>query len=163
MAKTVTGLFRTRGAAAFAVDGLMDAGFSQSDISVLMSDATRGREFAVETGTKAAEGAATGAAAGGALGAIAMGLAAIGSLAVPGLGIMAAGPLVAALAGLGAGGALGGLAGGLIGMGIPEHEAKLFAEEVQKGGILVGVQAHDDQAGLAEQVLKESGGTRIKR
>ena len=44
----------------------------------------------------------------------------IGALAIPGLGpFIAAGPIVAALAGAGVGGTVGGIAGALIGMGIP--------------------------------------------
>ena len=61
MAHLVTALFTTRAAAEVAVDRLSEAGFSREDISVLMSDATRGREFAMTTDTKAPEGAATGA------------------------------------------------------------------------------------------------------
>jgi hypothetical protein len=49
----------------------------------------------------------------------------IGALAIPGLGrFIAAGPIMAALAGAGAGAAAGGLTGALIGMGIPELESK---------------------------------------
>jgi hypothetical protein len=45
----------------------------------------------------------------------------IGALAIPGVGpLIAAGPVVAALAGVGMGGAVAGIAGALIGMGIPE-------------------------------------------
>jgi len=73
-----------------------------------MSDATRGREFALTMATKAPEGAATGATVGGALGAIAAGLVVLGVIAIPGLAIVAAGPVVATLAGLGAGAAAGG-------------------------------------------------------
>ena len=47
-------------------------------------------------------------------------LAGIGALAIPGLGpFIAAGPIMAALAGAGVGGAVGGLTGALVGMGIP--------------------------------------------
>jgi len=102
MAKLVTGLFRTRGSAETAVDSLIDNGYPRQDISVLMSDATRGREFALKMATKAPEGAATGATVGGALGAIAAGLVVLGVIAIPGLAIVAAGPVVATLAGLGA-------------------------------------------------------------
>jgi hypothetical protein len=46
--------------------------------------------------------------------------------------LIAAGPVVAALAGAGAAGATGGLVGGLIGAGIPEVEAKRFAGRIGK-------------------------------
>ena len=68
---------------------------------------------------------------GGALGL----LAGIGALAIPGVGpLIAAGPIMAALAGVGVGGAVGGFTGALIGMGIPEYEAKRYEGRLQKGG-----------------------------
>src|SRR6185436_19481381 len=137
MATLCTGLFKTRSGAERAVENLVDYGFSREDISLLMSDATRGREFALQMATKAPEGAAAGATIGGAIGAIAAGLVVLGVLVVPGLALVAAGPLVATLAGLGAGAAAGGVAGALIGLGLPEHEAKFYNEAIEKGGILV--------------------------
>lgn len=162
MAKLVTGLFKTRSSAERAVDSLVNDGYPREDISLLMSDATRGREFALQMATKAPEGAATGATVGGALGAIAAGLVVLGVIAIPGLAIVAAGPVVATLAGLGAGAAAGGLAGALIGMGIPEHEAKFYNEAIEKGGILLGVYAHDDRAGQAKKILEASGAEKVK-
>ena len=51
----------------------------------------------------------------------------IGALAIPGVGpFIAAGPIMAALAGAGVGAAVGGLTGALVGMGIPEYEAKRY-------------------------------------
>src|SRR5580765_1179562 len=120
MATLVTGLFKTRVSAERAIESLIDYGYSRDDISLLMSDATRGREFSLQMATKAPEGVATGAAIGGVLGAVAAGLVAVGILVVPGLPLVAAGPVVATLAGLGAGGAAGAVTGGLIGLGLPE-------------------------------------------
>ena len=63
-------------------------------------------------------------------------LAGVGLLAIPGLGpVIAAGPIMAGLAGLGVGGAVGGLVGALIGMGIPEYEAKRYEGHVKTAGI----------------------------
>src|ERR1043166_8389593 len=109
MSKRITGLFNNRSSASNAVDRLLNAGISRDDISLLMSDATRGREFSFAAASKAPEGAATGASIGGAIGAIAAGLAAVGTIAIPGLGLVAAGPILAALAGAGAGGVAGGI------------------------------------------------------
>src|ERR1044071_9130263 len=114
MATLVTGLFRSRADADRAVEDLVHYGWSRDDISLLMSDATRGREFGLAMATKAPEGAATGATIGGVLGAIAAGLVALGIIAIPGIGLVAAGPIVATLAGLGAGGAAGGVEGGVL-------------------------------------------------
>jgi hypothetical protein len=162
MAKLVTGLFKTRSAAERAVENLVDDGYSREDISILMSDATRGREFALQMATKAPEGAAAGATIGGALGAIAASLVALGIIVVPGLALVAAGPVVATLAGLGAGAAAGGLTGALIGVGIPEHEAKFYNEAIEQGGILLGVYAHDDRAAHARRLLEASGAEKVK-
>ncbi|MEK6303801.1 MAG: hypothetical protein AABO41_24100 [Acidobacteriota bacterium] len=162
MAKLVTGLFKTRGVAENAVESLIHNGYPREDISLLMSDATRGREFALQMATKAPEGAATGATIGGAVGAIAAGLVVLGIVVVPGLALVAAGPIVATLAGLGAGAAAGGVAGALIGLGLPEHEAKFYNEAIEKGGILLGVYAHDDRAGQARKILEASGAEKVK-
>jgi hypothetical protein len=161
MAHLVTGLFNTKAGAELATDLLIENGFSRDDISILMSDATRGREFAMTTDSKAPEGAATGAAIGGVLGAIAAGLVAVGIIALPGIGLVAAGPIIAALAGAGAGGAAGGLLGALVGAGVPEHEAKFFSEAIEKGGILVGVYTHDDRVGIAKDILDKAGATSV--
>ena len=57
----ITGVFKSRYAAETAVSRLKAAGFADNDVSILMSDATRGREFNVETKSKMAEGVAIGA------------------------------------------------------------------------------------------------------
>ncbi len=161
MSKSITAIYHTREAAMEAVALLTDAGYSRNDISFVLTDATRGREFAIEEETKAPEGATIGAVTGGVLGAVAAGLVATGVFLVPGVALVAAGPIVAALAGAGAGGAAGGFIGGLIGLGIPEHEAKLYSEQIEKGGILVGVYAHDDRRKEAREIFETTGGERI--
>jgi len=88
-------------------------GFSPNNISVLFRTKTGTRDFAHEQHTKAPEGAARRfwqrcGAYGGSLGR----MLGSGALAIPGLGpFIAAGPIMAALAGAGAGAAAGGLAG----------------------------------------------------
>src|ERR1044071_307450 len=51
-AKLVTGVFKTRVAAEAAVDAILKRGYTRDDISVLMSDATKSKEFAIETRTE---------------------------------------------------------------------------------------------------------------
>lgn len=158
MSKTITAVYKDRDSARLAIDRLLEAGFSRDDISALTADASLpGRQLGVDTKTKAPEGAAVGAATGGVLGATAAALVAVGAIAVPGLGLVAAGPVLAALAGAGAGGAAGGIIGAIAGMGIPEHEAKMFADEIKSGGVLVGVTAHDDRVDLAKRCLQVGG------
>ena len=83
----------------------------------------------------------------------------VGALAIPGLGpFIAAGPIMAALAGAGLGGAVGGLAGALIGMGIPEYEAKRYEGRVKDGGILLSVHCDSSEwVKRAKQVLEQTG------
>ena len=81
------------------------------------------------------------------------------ALAIPGLGpFIAAGPIMAALAGAGVGGAVGGLTGALIGMGIPEYEAKRYEGRVKDGGILLSVHSEtSDEIKRAKEILERTG------
>jgi hypothetical protein len=87
----------------------------------------------------------------------------IGALAIPGLGpFIAAGPIVAALAGVGAGGVVGGVTGALIGFGIPEFEAKRYEGRIRKGAILVSVHCDNSQrSDAAKRIMERTGATDI--
>jgi len=75
---------------------------------------------------------------------------------------VAAGPILAALAGVGAGGVAGGIVGALVGFGIPEFEAKRYEGRVKHGGILLSVHCDDNHwVKRAEEVLKRTGGEDI--
>jgi len=155
----VFGIFSNRVSAETAVDRLTAAGFSAKDISVLMSDKDVSHEFAAEKNTKAPEGATTGAGVGGTVGGALGLLAGLGALAIPGVGpLIAAGPIMAALAGVGVGGAVGGLVGALVGMGIPEYEAKRYEGRVKDGGILLSVHCDSsEEVSKAKDLLKAAG------
>jgi hypothetical protein len=163
--KLVTGVFKTRVAAEAAVDAIIKRGYTRDDISVLMSDATKSKEFAIETRTHAADGLGYGAAVGGTVGAVVAAIVAVGTnVVLPGLGLVVAGPLAAALAGAGAGGAAGGLIGALVGAGIPEHRAKVYDASLRAGGILIGVEAKtDEEADKVEELLKDLGGEHTRQ
>ncbi len=154
------GIFPSRTAAETAVDRLTAAGFSHQDVSVLMSDQTGSKDFAAEKNTKAPEGTTTGVTVGGITGGTLGLLAGLGALAIPGVGpLIAAGPIMGALAGLGVGGAVGGLVGALVGMGIPEYEAKRYEGRVKDGGILVSVHCDSsEEVSRAKDILKQAGG-----
>jgi hypothetical protein len=156
---SVFGIFKTVAQAELAVGTLTSAGFANNDISVLLSDAQTSHEFAHEKNTKAPEGTATGATTGGIIGGTLGLLAGIGTLAIPGIGpLIAAGPIVATLAGVGAGGAAGGIIGALVGMGIPEYEAKRYEGHVKKGGVLMSVHCGTSrQVDRAKQLLNATG------
>ncbi len=155
----VFGLFDTRAQVERAIDVLQASGFRPTDMSALLPDAGSTSDLAHEKHTKAPEGAATGAATGGILGGTLGLLAGIGLLAIPGVGpLIAAGPIVATLAGAGAGGAVGTLIGSLIGLGVPEYEAKRYESFINKGGAILAVHADDrDWAKKARQLLDANG------
>ena len=153
------GIYRTRVDAERGVDALHEAGYRASDISALLPENEGTKDFAHEKHTKAPEGTATGATSGAVIGGGLGWLAGIGALAIPGLGpLIAAGPIVAALAGAGAGGVLGGLTGALVGMGIPEYEAKRYEGRVKQGGILLSVHCDDSNwTKRAKEILERTG------
>ncbi len=159
----VFGLFDNRVALELALDGLHAEGFPESDISALLPDSVATLEVSDAKHTKAPEGAVIGATTGGVLGGTLGLLLGIGALAIPGLGpFIAAGPIMATLAGAGVGGAVGTLTGAFIGMGIPEHEAKRYESWVHKGGSLVSVHAsHLDWANRAKAVFEACGALAI--
>jgi hypothetical protein len=155
----VFGIYQNAAQAEYTVDQLLAANFHNDDISVLLPDNESTKDFAHEKNTKAPEGTATGVTAGGAIGGTLGLLAGIGMLAIPGVGpFIAAGPIMAALAGLGVGGAVGGLIGALVGLGIPEYEAKRFEGRIKAGGVLLSVHCDtSEQIASAKDVLKHTG------
>ncbi|MCA9628488.1 MAG: DUF3341 domain-containing protein [Myxococcales bacterium] len=160
--KVVFGAFKTPAGAQSAVHTLESHGFLHRDISVLMTESARQHFATVQKNTKGPEGAAVGGVAGGIIGAIAAGLTAVVTVAVPGIGLLAAGPLVAVLAGLSAGAATGGLLGGLIGLGLSEHEAKLYEATIRGGGVVVAVDTRtSDETQRARNVLEEAGALKV--
>ena len=157
--KSVFGIAKNESQAIMIADNLKAAGFTENDISVLFPDKTGTRDFAHEQHTKAPEGAATGAGTGAVLGGALGWMVGIGSLAIPGLGpFIAAGPIMAALAGAAGGAAAGGLTGALIGMGIPEYEAKRYEGKVKDGNVLLSVHTEDnDEQDRAKKILEADG------
>jgi len=155
----VFGIYPSYEAVERAVDALKSDGFRHTDISVLFPENAGTKDFAHTKGTKAPEGAATGATSGAIVGGALGWLTGIGALAIPGLGpFIAAGPIMAALAGAGVGGTVGGVTGALIGMGIPEYEAKRYEGRLKKGGILLSVHSdNSDWTKRAKAILERTG------
>jgi hypothetical protein len=155
------GLYPDRDAFERAIEALRAAGFRNSDISAILPERDHTtRDLAHEINTKTPEGIAAGAGTGAAVGGVLGWLVGVGALAIPGVGpLVAAGPIVAALAGAGAAGAAGGLVGGMVGAGIPEIEAKRYAGRIREGGYLVSVHCDDSDWGKrAEEILEATGG-----
>ncbi len=155
----VYGIYQNRIMVETAVDEFKEAGFRSADISVLFPENVGNKDFAIEKETKAPEGTATGAGSGAVIGGALGWLAGIGLISIPGIGpFIAAGPIVAALAGIGAGGLVGGITGALIGMGIPEYEANRYEGRIKDGGILLSVHADDrDWKNKAKVILERTG------
>ena len=155
----VFGLYPNHSGAEHGVETLKQAGFRNTDISVLFPQNVGSKDFGHEKGSKAPEGAATGAGTGAVVGGALGWLAGIGALAIPGLGpFIVAGPIMAALAGMGVGGTVGGITGALIGMGIPEYVAKRYEGRVKEGGILLSVHSDNlDWTKRAKEILERTG------
>jgi hypothetical protein len=135
--------FRDRLHAETAVKELVNSGFREEDISVLLADNVGTRDFATERHSKAPEGAASG----GGIGAL------IGGQ------YLTAGPAIDALAGAGAIGILGGMLGGIFGLGVPEFEAKRYRGLIKDGRSLLSVHCDSsDWVTRARHVLKSVGG-----
>jgi len=155
----VFGIYPNRSAAERAVDELRVEGFRNTDISVLLADNAGSKDFAHEMNTKTPEGATAGATSGAIAGGILGWLAGIGALAIPGVGpLIAAGPIMGALAGAGVLGAVGGIVGALVGMGIPEYEAKRYEGRIKEGGVLLSVHCDDSEwVSRAKKLLERTG------
>src|ERR1700745_2422978 len=155
----VFGRYTTRGAVEEGIESLREANFRNEDISILFPENVGNKDFAHVKTTKAPEGASTGAATGAVMGGVLGWLAGLGTIAIPGVGpFIAAGPIMAALAGIGVGGTVGGIAGGLVGLGIPEYEAKRYEGRVKKGGFLISIHCDDSSwVNKARRILADTG------
>src|ERR1043166_353000 len=142
----VFGIYPNETALERGVEALRSANYRAEDISVLYPENVGTKDFGHVKATKAPEGTTTGAGTGAVVGGVLGWLAGIGAIAIPGVGpFIAAGPIMAALAGIGVGGAVGGLAGALVGMGIPEYEAKRYEGRIKNGGFLISVHCDNSE------------------
>jgi Protein of unknown function (DUF3341) len=159
----VFGIYTTRQALEEGLESLREANFRNEDISILFPENVGNKDFAHVKTTKAPEGASTGAATGAVMGGVLGWLAGLGTIAIPGVGpFIAAGPIMAALAGIGVGGTVGGIAGGLVGLGIPEYEAKRYEGRVKKGGFLISVHCDDSNwVNKAKKILVDTGAENV--
>ncbi len=145
------------------IRNLQSAGFLSNDISVLLADKQGSRDLAIQHNTKTPEGAVAGAGGGAVLGGALGWLAGIGALAIPGIGpFIAAGPIMAALAGAAIGGTVGGLTGALVGMGMSEFEAVQYEGKVKDGSALISIHSensHDTKR--ATEICERAGATDV--
>jgi uncharacterized membrane protein len=164
MVKTIVGSFDSFNEAHQVANDLRAAGFLDSDISIVANNAAGdyaedSRVSAPDDTSATAKGAVTGAVVGGGAGLAAS----LAGLAIPGIGpIIAAGPIVATLAGAGTGAVAGGLIGGLVDLGVPENDAQYYAESVRRGGALVTVRADESRADEVTGILRQHGAVDIE-
>jgi hypothetical protein len=152
--------FRDRLHAEAAIKELVNSGFREEDISVLLADNVGAKDFAHEKHSKAPEGASTGGAVGVVIGGGLGVLAGLGSISLPSIAqYLTAGPVMDALAGAGAVGVLGAIVGAVVGLGIPEFEAKRYRGLIKEGRSLLSVHCDtSDWVTRAKHVLKSVGG-----
>jgi hypothetical protein len=155
---TVVGVFEDRLHANQAITELHQAGFTRSQIGVVMRHAEGGDDAAAapEHRTHAAAGALTGALTGLGLGA----LAGLGVLAgvIPVIGpAIAAGTLGVVLSNAAAGAGIAGFLGALVGAGIQEHQAKFYQGELEVGRSIITVKA-TGRTDKATTILRRCGG-----
>ena len=152
------GVYADLAEAEHVVRGLIDAGFTREQITVICSDMAVQRHFeAFHHQDPAGTHTATNAIAGSGIGILLGGItAAAFGVATGGVALLAAGGLA-----LGAGGVVGGLIGALATRGIEKEVADYYDQAVQDGKILVAVEAHgDDHArslAVAERLLAAGG------
>jgi len=165
MVKTIVGSFDSFNEAHKVANDLRAAGFMDSDISIVANNAAGEYQSdprvttTPEDTSATAKGALTGAVVGGGAGLAAS----LAGLAIPGIGpIIAAGPIVATLAGAGTGAVAGGLIGGLVDLGVPESHAEYYAESVRRGGALVTVRADEVRADEVQAILRDHGAVDIE-
>ena len=176
MSKTVVGLFDDYQDAQNVVRDLTTAGFRRESISIAANKTASGytgdgSDFGAassDTGHAVGKDAGVGAGVGGDVGL----LVGLSLLTIPGIGpVLAAGPIAAALGigaaatstvvGAGIGAVAGGLIGGLTHIGVPKEHAEYYAEGVRRGGTLVTVDAPDNQAQQAVDIMNGNGAVDI--
>src|ERR1700687_4151055 len=100
---SVIGIYPDRTTVSDAAGVLQKSGYRAMDVSVLSSDNQGSKDFGHDKRTKALEGAATGAAAGAVIGAALAWFVPLHTVTIAAFGpLVAAGPVLAALAGAGA-------------------------------------------------------------
>ena len=169
----VTGLFYDRDSAERAYQSIVSRGYDNSEVNVVMAEETRKRLFpedglVTDLGTKAAEAPAElGDPAGGTMATVSTAVSAIAAagalLLLPGLGLVAAGPIAAAITGAATAGIAGGVIGVLSHWGIPDARREEYESGIKRGGILLGVKPHTDaDARYFEQQWKVNYGTGVR-
>ena len=152
------GVFKTVDQADRAVGGLLLAGFTHEQITVICSDAAKERHFKeFEHQEPAGNYTPAAATAGGAIGAVLGGLTAIaGIVTTGGVGLLVAGAMLPWT-----GAVVGGLVGAMMTRGFEKEVADFYDQAVTAGKILGSVEEHDEtrkaELQRAERIFAEAG------
>lgn len=159
--RTVTAVLPDLEHAHLALSILTSEGVDRERLSVL---ATRSDDSDDLPQPGSSSGAAlAGATIGGGAGAALLGsLVAAGTFVAPGLGVMAAGPWLAALAGAGAGGAAGGALGGLFGATVTDAHRSDYEEDLRAGRVLIGFEGDPHEVDHVRSVLERTDAAQIR-
>jgi hypothetical protein len=164
MENTVVGLFESAERAHDAFGALIEEGFDQDHVSLLVNE-TAAEYFRSMEGTndKELDDATAGAEKGALIGGGAGLLLGLGAIFIPGVGAaLALGPLAAALTGVGVGAATGSLIGGFTKTGLSEEHAHAYAEGLRRGGTIVAVSAPPSDIDDAVAIMRENGAVDIE-
>jgi hypothetical protein len=155
---TVCGIFNSPLQARHALLSLESFHLSPEDVSLISSEEAYEKEQLVEiiAGNKMHEEAIHSGKVGSLTGAVIAAITAITGMITGGASLLAAGPIVAVIAGA------GGLLGGLLGAGFTENEAQAIDNAIQNGKVLIVVHAENkDIAKNAEELLKSEGAWKV--
>lgn len=173
--RIMTALFRNETDAENAFQELINLGYKGEDISVLMSEETKNRysstnasftdatttdatlkEQTEDVAVDAGVGTTMGAAAGGIAGTI---IAATIAIATSGVGLVAAGPIIATFLGASTGAATGGLIAAFVSSGIDKATAENYEKGLSEGGTVLGVKPRtDSDAEKIEEIWQKHNG-----
>ncbi|MCL6261559.1 hypothetical protein M3O96_20835 [Aquiflexum sp. TKW24L] len=144
--KVLSGMFRDRECTDRAYNSLVDKGYGNNEINVVMTAETREKYYGdlskdSEFGAEHTFNSSFGSRIGSTAGVIAGAQAAIeDSVVIHGLGVLIAGPLVSDLTGA----VSGGMISVLKDSGIPEPRAKLYDSGIKEGNVVIYVSPKDD-------------------
>jgi len=140
-----------------ALGSLEKAGVEHSQFAILLASDHAFRKLRPRETSRAAEGFMYGAAGGAVMGAILGWFSGSGTLVLPGLAVLiAAGPLMGALAGVGAAGLAGALVGAVVGLGMRVHSLPTETGARKERSLILRVSADNArQAQLVRELLSE--------
>jgi hypothetical protein len=145
---SIVGVYNSQDEAKGALSDLLSRGFKfdNENVSVVVSDKEHDVRFSPTSDEKMVnlvKGSAKGAMLGGSLAALFASIMGIGTITIKGMGLLAAGPAVASVAGAGLGIIVGGLCGALI---TAVYEVKRSRDSANKGKAVVIVHTKDEIA-----------------